>query len=100
MVLYVNGVQVGSGAVSGSLGVALGSFVLGAPAMQGSLDEVAVYGRMLTASQVQGIAVKPGEQKLLARVNQFIDKIKGNGELDKVNQKWLGESMPAVLKKK
>jgi polar amino acid transport system substrate-binding protein len=52
------------------------------------------------SSQVQGIAVKPGEQKLLARVNQFIDKIKGNGELDKVNQKWLGESMPAVLKKK
>jgi polar amino acid transport system substrate-binding protein len=52
------------------------------------------------SSQVQGIAVKPGEQTLLARVNQFIDKIKANGELDKVNQKWLGEPMPAVLKKK
>ena len=52
------------------------------------------------SSQVQGIAVKPGEQKLLARVNQFIDKIKADGELDKVNQKWLGEAMPAVLKKK
>ena len=52
------------------------------------------------SSQVQGIAVKPGEQKLLARINQFIDKVKGNGELDKINQKWLGEPMPAVLKKK
>jgi polar amino acid transport system substrate-binding protein len=52
------------------------------------------------SSQVQGIAVKPGEQKLLGRVNQFIDKIKANGELDKVNQKWLGEAMPAVLRKK
>jgi polar amino acid transport system substrate-binding protein len=52
------------------------------------------------SSQVQGIAVKPGEQKLLARVNQFIEKIKGDGELDKINQKWLGEPMPAILKKK
>jgi polar amino acid transport system substrate-binding protein len=52
------------------------------------------------SSQVQGIAVKPGEAKLLAWVNQFIDKVKTNGELDKVNQKWLGEGMPAVLKKK
>jgi polar amino acid transport system substrate-binding protein len=52
------------------------------------------------SSQVQGIAVKPGEQKLLARINQFIDKIKANGELDKINEKWLHEPMPAVLKKK
>jgi len=52
------------------------------------------------SSQVQGIAVKPGEQKLLARVNQFIDKIKADGELDKINQKWLGEPMPSILKKK
>ncbi|HET9750413.1 MAG TPA: transporter substrate-binding domain-containing protein [Casimicrobiaceae bacterium] len=44
--------------------------------------------------------MKPGEQKLLARVNQFIEKIKGDGELDKINQKWLGEPMPAILKKK
>jgi polar amino acid transport system substrate-binding protein len=52
------------------------------------------------SSQVQGIAVKPGEKKLLARINQFIDKIKADGELDKINEKWLGEAMPAVLKKK
>ena len=52
------------------------------------------------SSQVQGIAVKPGEKNLLAWVNQFIDKIKADGELDKSNQKWLGEPMPAVLKKK
>jgi len=51
------------------------------------------------SSQVQGIAVKPGEKKLLARVNEFIDKIKADGELDKINEKWLGEPMPAVLKK-
>jgi len=52
------------------------------------------------SSQVQGIAVKPGEEKLLARINQFIDKVKANGELDKINRKWLGEAMPAVLRKK
>ncbi len=49
---------------------------------------------------MQGIAVKPGEKQLLARINQFIDKIKGNGELDKINEKWLHERMPAVLEKK
>jgi len=52
------------------------------------------------SSQVQGIAVKPGEKALLAKINQFIEKIKANGELDKINEKWLGEPMPAVLKKK
>lgn len=51
------------------------------------------------SSQVQGIAVKPGEDQLLAWVNEFIAKIKADGELDKINQKWLGEPMPAVLKK-
>ncbi len=51
------------------------------------------------SSQVQGIAVKPGEKELLAWANQFIDKAKSDGELDKINQKWLGEPMPAVLKK-
>ncbi|MGH7227412.1 MAG: transporter substrate-binding domain-containing protein, partial [Gemmataceae bacterium] len=51
------------------------------------------------SSQVQGIAVKPGETKLLDWVNQFIDKIKADGQLDKINQTWLGEPMPAVLKK-
>jgi polar amino acid transport system substrate-binding protein len=49
------------------------------------------------SSQVQGIAVKPGEDKLLAWVNQFIGKIKQDGDLDKVNQKWLGAPMPAAL---
>lgn len=51
------------------------------------------------SSQVQGIATKPGETKLLAWVNQFIAKIKANGELDKINEKWLGAPMPAVLTK-
>lgn len=52
------------------------------------------------SSQVQGIAVKPGEDKLLAAINDFIDKVKANGKLDEINQKWLGEPMPAVLKEK
>jgi polar amino acid transport system substrate-binding protein len=51
------------------------------------------------SSQVQGIAVKPGEDKLLAAINQFIGKIKQDGSLDKVNQKWLGAPMPSVLTK-
>lgn len=51
------------------------------------------------ASQVQGIAVKPGEPKLLAWVNQFIDKIKADGQLNKISEKWLGEPPPSALKK-
>jgi hypothetical protein len=53
MTLYVNGVVVSSQAVSGTLGVALSSVALGAAAYQGGLDEVAVYGSVLSASQVQ-----------------------------------------------
>jgi polar amino acid transport system substrate-binding protein len=49
------------------------------------------------SSQVQGIAVKPGEDKLLAAINTFVDKVKQDGSLDKVNQKWLGAPMPSVL---
>lgn len=51
------------------------------------------------SSQVQGIAVKPGEPQLLAWVNEFVDKIKSDGQLDKINQKWLGAPMPAALTK-
>lgn len=51
------------------------------------------------SSQVQGIAVKPGEKDLLDWVNQFIEKVKTNGELGKISQKWLGEPLPPVLQK-
>jgi hypothetical protein len=53
LALYANGVAAGNKAASAGLGISLDSIVLGGPALQGSLDEVAVYGHALTVSQVQ-----------------------------------------------
>lgn len=47
--------------------------------------------------QVQGIAVKPGEPKLLAWVNTFVDKTAKDGTLNKISEKWLGEPLPEIV---
>lgn len=44
--------------------------------------------------QGMGIALRPGQQELLAAVNAFIDKNTANGELNKLYQKWLGTDFP------
>jgi len=46
------------------------------------------------SQQVQGIAVRKGSTELLAAVNAFIDKVKANGELSKIHEKWLGAPLP------
>jgi len=55
--LFVNGVQVASGAFSGPLGVTnnrvvLGSWDTASEFFQGTVDDVAVYAKVLTASQI------------------------------------------------
>lgn len=50
------------------------------------------------SKQVQGIAVKPGSDKLLAKVNDFIKHVEKNGELNKIHKKWLGEPLPDFVK--
>ena len=50
------------------------------------------------ANQVQGIAVKPGSDQLLAKINAFIKHVEDDGELNKIHEKWLGEPMPDVIK--
>lgn len=45
-------------------------------------------------SQVQGIAVRKGSAELLASVNAFLEKVKENGELNKIHEKWLGAPLP------
>lgn len=50
------------------------------------------------ANQVQGIAVKPGSAKLLAKINAFVKHVEENGDLNKIHKKWLGEPMPDVIK--
>ena len=46
--------------------------------------------------QVMGVAMRPGQAELDKAVNDFIDKNKANGELDKLYQKWLGTKLPAM----
>lgn len=54
--------------------------------------------KFVLRSQVQGIALRQGQDDLLTWVNGFVATVKGNGELNAIHQKWLGTDMPAVLK--
>lgn len=60
--------------------------------------ETAAPGRfeqkLQLSQQVQGIAVRKGSAELLTAVNTFIDKVKADGELSKIHEKWLGTPLP------
>lgn len=49
------------------------------------------------SQQVQGIAVRPGSDELLARINEFLDKVKDNGELNAIHEKWLDAPLPEFV---
>lgn len=61
------------------------------------LNEVAP-GRFDTkfdlSQQVQGIAVRPGSDELLAYVNDFLGQVKENGKLDEIHRNWLDSPLP------
>lgn len=46
------------------------------------------------SQQVQGIALRKGSTELLAAINAFVEKVKANGELNKIHEKWLGAPLP------
>lgn len=46
------------------------------------------------SQQVQGIAVRKGSTELLGAINAFVEKVKANGELNKIHEKWLGAPLP------
>ncbi|MCZ0962532.1 transporter substrate-binding domain-containing protein [Paracoccus benzoatiresistens] len=50
------------------------------------------------SSQVQGIAVAPGSDALLEKVNAFVQTARTDGTLDEIHQKWLGEPLPDFVK--
>jgi polar amino acid transport system substrate-binding protein len=50
------------------------------------------------SSQVQGIAVAPGSDPLLEKINAFVDQAKTDGTLDTIHQKWLAEPLPDFVK--
>lgn len=50
------------------------------------------------SSQVQGIAVSPGSDALLEKVNGFVAEARSDGTLDAIHQKWLGEPLPDFVR--
>ena len=52
--------------------------------------------KFVLRQQVMGVAMRPGQTELDKAVNDFIDKNKANGELDKLYQKWLGTKLPPM----
>lgn len=54
--------------------------------------------KFVLKSQVQGIAMRQGQDKLLAWVNDFLATVKNNGELNAIHQKWLGTDLPSAVK--
>ncbi|SDL81166.1 polar amino acid transport system substrate-binding protein [Modicisalibacter muralis] len=53
--------------------------------------------KFVLREQVQSIAFRPGDDELRARVNEFLGRVKENGKLDEVHQKWLDSPLPDVL---
>lgn len=53
--------------------------------------------KFVLREQVQGIALRPDDDKLRAYVNEFLHRIKQDGTLNAIHQKWLGSPLPDVL---
>lgn len=53
--------------------------------------------KFVLREQVQSIAFRPNDDELRARVNEFLGRVKENGKLDDIHQKWLGSPLPEVL---
>ena len=46
------------------------------------------------SQQVQGIAVRPGQDAFLAEINAVVEKAKADGSLSAIHEKWLGTPLP------
>jgi polar amino acid transport system substrate-binding protein len=54
--------------------------------------------KFVLRQQVMAVALRPGDDELLKSVNEFIERNKANGELDKLYNKWLGTDFPDMKK--
>lgn len=54
--------------------------------------------KLVLSRQVQGIAIRQGQEDLLAWVNGFVAKIKADGSLNAIHRKWLGGDLPELKK--
>lgn len=50
--------------------------------------------KLVFNEQWQGITTKLGDKELNAWLNDFIDKIRADGRLEAISQKWLGQPLP------
>jgi polar amino acid transport system substrate-binding protein len=62
-------------------------------AAPGRFDQKFVFNQ-----QLQGIALRKGNPELLSAINDFVGKTMSNGELEKIQEKWLGSSLPQFVK--
>lgn len=46
--------------------------------------------------QVMGIAMRPGQAELKKTLDEFVERNRKNGELNKLYQKWLGTDFPSL----
>ena len=54
-------------------------------------DKVKMVGEVFAADSQYGIGVKKGNTEVLIKINSGLDKIKANGEYDKIYKKWFGD---------
>lgn len=47
--------------------------------------------------QYMGVAMRPGQKDLNARLNQVIDEIKASGELNAISKKWTLQDLPELV---
>lgn len=54
--------------------------------------------KFVLSRQVQGIAMRQGQDELLTWVNGFVAKIRADGRLNTIHRKWLGSDLPDLSK--
>lgn len=54
--------------------------------------------KLVLRRQPNAVAMRQGQDDLLAWVNRFIAKVKDNGELNAIHKKWLGTDLPELPK--
>jgi polar amino acid transport system substrate-binding protein len=50
------------------------------------------------SSQVQGIAVAPDSDALLAEINAFVEEARTDGTLNEIHERWLGQPLPEFVR--
>lgn len=52
--------------------------------------------KLVLNRQYMGIAMQPGQKELNEWLNRFIDKVRDNGQLEALNQKWIHQPLPEL----